>query len=464
MLLIRKIPVCAALALAVIACPAAETVNPALWSGHAIPHDRPRARRPRDRRHRRARPQPYTFYMGSTGGGVWKTTDAGHTWVNVSDGQFFRVGSMGAIEVSLSDPNVIYAGTGSSKIRSNVSIGRGIYKSTDAGKTWTFIGLRDAGQIATIRVHPANPDIVYVAALGNPFVAEHRARRLSHHRRRQDLEEGALTSPTPPARPISNSSPAIRTWSSPACGTAQRKPWTIISGAREGGIYKSTDGGDTWNKLAGGLPNELFGRSNVAISAATPNRIYALIEAKPGSGLYRSEDAGATWTLVNGAGSLITRPFYYDTLGVDPNNADVVWVGDEGWFKSTDGGKSFRTSPVPHGDNHDVWINPKNSQIHDPVATTAAPTFRSMAAAPGARKLNQPTAEIYQVAVDNQYPYRVYGAQQDNTTVIVPSLPLGDGQDFRVGPGCETGPIIPDIRTPDHRLRQLQGPVQPPAT
>ena len=240
----------------------------------------------------------------------------------------------------------------------------------------------------------------------------------------------------------------------------QRKPWTIISGAREGGIYKSTDGGDHWTKLAGGLPNELFGRSNVAISVGRPNRIYALIEAKPGSGLYRSEDAGATWTLMNGTGAIITRPFYYDTLGVDPNNADVVWVGNEGWFKTTDGGKTFRRATAPHGDHHDVWINPKNSdymiQSNDGGANVSLDGGRTWST-----QANQPTAEIYQVAVDNQYPYRVYGAQQDNTTVIVPSLPLGNGQDFRIGPGCETGPIIPDLNESRHRLRRLQGTVQP---
>src|SRR5580658_1394289 len=390
--------------------------------------------------------QPFTFYMGSTGGGVWKTTDAGHSWVNISD-KYFKVASMGAIEVSLSNPNVVYAGTGSSKIRSNVSIGRGVYKSTDAGQTWEWSGLRDTGQIATVRVNPTNPDLVYVAALGNPFVPN-------------------------PDRGVFRSKDGGKTWQkvfylSDDVGAAdlelqpgnpnvifacmwhgQRKPWTIISGAREGGIYKSTDGGDTWNKLAGGLPNDLFGRSNVAISAASPNRIYALIEAKPGSGLYRSEDAGATWALINGAGNLITRPFYYDTLGVDPNNSDVVWVGNEGWFKSTDGGKTFRTAPVPHGDNHDVWINPKNSdymiQSNDGGANVSLDGGRTWST-----QTNQPTAEIYQVALDNQYPYRVYGAQQDNTTVIAPSLPLGDGEQFRVGPGCETGPIIPDISNPE---------------
>jgi photosystem II stability/assembly factor-like uncharacterized protein len=390
--------------------------------------------------------QPYTFYFGSTGGGVWKTTDAGHSWENVSDA-FFAVGSMGAIDVSLSDPNTIYAGTGSSKIRSNVSIGRGIYKSTDAGKTWTFAGLRDVGQISAVRIHPTNPDVVYVAALGNPFVPS--------------KERG-----------IYRSNDAGKTWKnvlfvSDSVGAAalaiqpgnpdvlyacmwhgQRKPWTIISGGHDGGIYKSTDGGDNWTKLAGGLPNELFGRSNVGISAANPNRVYALIEAKPGSGLYRSEDSGATWTLINGSGSLITRPFYYTTLGVDPNNPDVVWVGDEGWVKSEDGGKTFKRMPVPHGDNHDVWINPKNSQYmiqgNDGGANVSLDGGRTWST-----QLNQPTAEIYQVALDDQYPYRIYGAQQDNDTVIVPSLPLGDGQDFRAGPGCETGPVIPSQSNPE---------------
>ncbi len=390
--------------------------------------------------------QPYTFYMGSTGGGVWKTVDAGHTWTNISDG-FFAVASMGAIEVSLSNPDIVYAGTGSSKIRSNVSIGRGIYKSTDAGKTWTFLGLRDSGQISTIRVSPTNPDLVYVAALGNPFVP--------------NKERGVF-----------RSTDGGKTWKqvlflSADLGAAdlelqpgnpkvlfacmwhgQRKPWTIVSGAREGGIYKSTDGGDTWNKLAGGLPHELFGRANVAISAAKPERIYALIEAKPGSGLYRSEDSGATWSLVNGSSAIITRPFYYDTLGVDPNNPDVVFIGDETWFKSTDGGKTVHRAQAPHGDHHDIWINPKNSeymiQSNDGGANVSLDGGLTWSP-----QTNQPTAEIYQVAVDDQYPYRVYGAQQDNTTVIVPSLPLGDGQEFRVGPGCETGPIIPNPANPE---------------
>ena len=389
--------------------------------------------------------EPFTFYMGTVGGGVYKTTDAGHSWRNITDGQL-AVGPVGAVEVSQSNPNVVYAGTGSSKIRSNISIGKGIYKSTDAGKTWTLSGLKDVGQIATIRVSPDNPDVVFVASTGNPFV------------------------PTP-ERGVYKSTDGGQTWKkvlfvSDELGAAdlelqpghpnvvfasmwhgQRKPWTIVSGSKDGGIYKSTDGGENWTKLAGGLPTGEFGRANVALSAASPNRVYALIEAKPGQGIYRSDDLGATWTLQNGQDRIITRPFYYDTLGVDPNNADVVYVGDETWFKSTDAGKTFRVMRTPHGDNHDVWINPKNSnymiQSNDGGANVSLDGGVSWSS-----QTNQPTAEIYQVAVDDQYPYRVYGAQQDNTTVIVPSLALGNGEDYREGPGCETGPIIPKMGDP----------------
>ncbi len=422
-----------------------EAYNPALWSGMHYRMIGPE-RGGRVTAVTGVPSEPYTFYMGSTGGGVWKTTDAGHSWINISD-RFFSVASMGAIEVSLSDPNIIYAGTGSSKIRSNVSIGRGIYKSVDAGKSWTFIGLRDVGQIATIRVHPTNPDIVYVAALGNPFVPNKDRgvyRSTDGGKTWKNVlhlsdELGAADLELQPGHP---NVIFASIWH------GQRKPWTIISGSRDGGIYKSTDAGDKWTKLTGGLPDQLFGRSNVAISAASPNRIYALIEAKPGSGLYRSEDAGATWALINKSASLITRPFYYTTIGVDPNNADVVWVGDEGWFQSTDAGATFHSMPVPHGDNHDVWINPKNSeymiQANDGGANVSLDGGRTWST-----QTNQPTAEIYQVALDDQYPYRVYGAQQDNTTVIAPSLPLGDGQQFRIGPGCETGPIIPDRDDPE---------------
>ena len=433
------VPIALVLTLSAATTGSKGTFDPALWSGLRYRMIGPE-RGGRVTAVTGVPSEPYTFYMGSTGGGVWKTTDAGHSWNNISDG-FFSVASMGAVEVSLSDPKVVYAGTGSSKIRSNVSIGRGIYKSTDAGKTWTFVGLPDVGQISTIRVHPTNPDLVYVAALGNPFVANAERGVFRSSDGGKNWKKVLFISDTAGGADLElqPGSPDVVF----AClWHGQRKPWTIVSGAREGGIYKSVDGGETWNKLAGGLPNEIFGRSNVAMSAANPNRVYALIEAKPGSGLYRSEDGGASWKLINAAGNLITRPFYYDTLGVDPNNPDVVWVGNEGWFKSMDGGKSFRSSPVPHGDNHDVWINPKNS-LYMVQGNDGGANVSLDGGATWSTQANQPTAEMYQVAVDDQYPYRVYGAQQDNTTVIAPSFAIGNGQDFRSGPGCETGPIIP---------------------
>jgi photosystem II stability/assembly factor-like uncharacterized protein len=389
--------------------------------------------------------QPRTFYMGTVGGGVWKTTDAGYKWVNMTDGQI-SVGPIGAVAVADSNPDIVYAGTGSSKIRSNVSIGKGLYKSVDGAKTWAFMGLKHVGQIATVRINPTNADEVFVAATGDPF-------KYTKERGVYRTRDGGKTwkkvffiSDKLGAADIEYQAdnPSIlyaTMWH------GLRQPWSIISGAKEGGIYKSVDGGDTWQKLGGGLPTGLFGRANVGVSAKAPNTLYALIEAKPGQGLYRSDDAGTSWRLVNGESKLVTRPFYYTTLGVDPSNPERVFVGNEGWFESKDGGKSFVTRPVPHGDNHDLWISPNDSnvmvQANDGGANVSfdgGDTWSSQA--------NQPTAELYQVAVDDQFPYRLYGAQQDNTTAIVPSLALGDGQDYRIGPGCETGPIIPKLGDP----------------
>jgi photosystem II stability/assembly factor-like uncharacterized protein len=396
--------------------------------------------------------QPYTFYMGSTGGGVWKTVDAGQTWVNVSD-PFFTEASMGSVDVSLSDPNTVWAGTGSEGIRSNVSTGRGVYRSADAGRTWTFAGLRDVGQIGAVRIHPANPQVVFVAAVGNAFAPNH-DRGVYRTRDGGTTWEKVLF--------VSDSTGAVDLEFQPgnpdviyaSMWRGERKPWTIISGAHEGGIYRSTDGGTTWRKLGNGLPTGLFGKSNVAVSAADPRRVYALIEAKPGGGLYRSDDAGDSWRLVSDKRELVSRPFYYDNITADPTNADVVYVGTEGFFKSTDGGRTWTTQRTPHGDNHDLWINPRNPEImiqsNDGGANVSLTGGRTWST-----QMNQPTAEIYQVYVDDQYPYRVYGAQQDNTTVIVTSLPLqgppvdDPSQTWRQGPGCETGPIIPHPTQPD---------------
>ncbi len=431
--------------LATAACAAeAQAYDPSLWSGLHYRQVGP-WRGGRVTTVTGVTSQPHTFFMGTTGGGVWKTTDAGHSWTNLTDGQI-PLGSMGAVAVVESNPDIIYAGTGSSKIRSNVSIGRGVWKSVDGGKRWQFIGLRDVGQISTIRINPANPDEVFVAATGNPF-------KYSPDRGVYRTRDGGKTwkkvlfiNDTLGAADLEFQADDPRVLYA-TMWHGIRRPWTITSGSADGGIYKSTDGGETWAKLGGGLPTGLFGRANVGVSAAAPNRLYALIEAKPGMGLYRSEDQGKSWSLINSEGRLTTRPFYYTTLGVDPNNADVVFVGNEGWFRSVDGGKSFKSEETPHGDNHDIWINPKNSQImvqsNDGGANVSLDGGKTWSG-----QANQPTAEIYQVAVDNQFPYRIYGAQQDNTTLIIPSRPLGDGQGFRVGPGCETGPSIPKIDDP----------------
>ncbi|MFN2405725.1 MAG: hypothetical protein ABR594_06695 [Pyrinomonadaceae bacterium] len=391
--------------------------------------------------------QPKTFYMGVASGGLFRTTDNGATWTAITDGKV-PLGSTGCVVVADSDPNIIYLGTGSDGVRSNVSTGRGMYKSTDGGTTWKFIGLYNAGQIGAVRIHPTNPDIVWVAAGGDIFKPNSERGVFKTTDGGQTWRKvlfisdkvGAMDVEIQPGNPN-----VVYAWMS----HIERKPWTIISGSREGGFYKSTDGGEKFTKNATGLPNEVIGKGNLAVTNANPNRIYALIEAKPGGGFYRSDDAGQTWSLINSQGSLIQRPFYYTTLGADPSNADVVYAGAEGFFKSVDAGKTFTVMRTPHGDNHDIWINPKNSDImvqaNDGGANVSTDGGRTWST-----QMNQPTAEIYGVWVDNQFPYKLYGAQQDNTTLIMSSQaePFATA-DWRTGPGCETGPIMPHPLNPE---------------
>lgn len=391
--------------------------------------------------------QPRTFYMGVASGGLFRTTDAGATWVAITDGKI-PLGSTGCVAVADSDPNVIYLGTGSDGVRSNVSTGRGIYKTTDGGQTWKFIGLYNAGQIGSVRIHPTNSDIVWVAAVGDIFKPNTERGVFKTTDGGQTWRKvlfisdsvGAMDLELQPGNPN-----VVYTWMS----HLERKPWTIISGSREGGFFKSTDGGENFTKVTAGLPKELIGKANLATTAANANRIYALIEAKPGGGLYRSDDAGQTWSLVSSQGSLIQRPFYYATLGADPTNADVVYAGAEGFFKSTDGGKTFNVFRTPHGDNHDIWINPKDGNVmiqsNDGGANISTDGGRTWST-----QMNQPTAEIYGVWVDNQFPYRLYGAQQDNSTIIISSQADPTNlNDWRPGPGCETGPIMPYPANPE---------------
>jgi photosystem II stability/assembly factor-like uncharacterized protein len=390
--------------------------------------------------------QPGTFYMGATGGGVWKSTDYGQSWVNVSDG-YFETASIGAIDVADSDPNVVYVGTGSDGIRSNVITGRGVYKSTDAGQSWSFLDLRHAGQIGAVIIHPQDPDLVYVAAIGQAF-APNRERGVYRTKDGGASWEQILF--------VSDSTGAVDLEFAPdnpreiyaSMWRGERKPWTIISGAREGGVYKSTDGGDSWTKLTNGLPADLIGKSDLAVSAADPDRLYVLMEAPdPERGLYRSDDRGASFRLVNTEPGLTDRPFYYCNVDADPSNADVVYVNSTRFYRSEDAGETFRRLSTPHGDNHDMWINPNDSDLYIQSNDGGANVTRD-----GGRTWstqdNQPTAELYQVDVDDRFPYWLYAGQQDASTIAVPSLPPysapgGAIAHWRSIGGCETGPAVP---------------------
>jgi len=391
--------------------------------------------------------RPATFYMGVASGGVFRTTDSGATWTPVTDGRM-PLGSIGVIAVADSNPDVIYVGTGSDGVRSNVSTGRGIYKSADGGKTWAFAGLRDGGQTGGLRIHPSNPDIVLAAMTGDIFKANAERgvfKTVDGGRTWKKTlylsdQLGAMDVEFHPSDPN-----VVYAWMS----RLERKPWTIISGSTEGGFYKSTNGGDTFAKISTGLPHQLIGKGNLATTAAKPDRVYALIEAKPGGGLYRSDDAGATWALVNSTPGLVQRPFYYTTLGADPTNADVVYAGAEGFYKSVDGGRTLTSFRTPHGDNHDIWVNPKDGNImvqaNDGGANVSTDGGRTWST-----QSNQPTGEFYGVWPDHAFPYKIYGAQQDNTTVILSSVANPFTlTDWRSGPGCETGPILPHPSDPN---------------
>src|SRR5206468_4854546 len=310
------------------------------------------------------RTQPNVFYMGASGGGVWKTENFGVTWFPVTDGQI-STGSIGAIDVSDSNPNVVYVGTGSEAIRSNVILGRGVYKSIDAGKTWQLVGLKNVGQIGQIKIHPKNPDVAYVAAQGNPFGwgPDRGVFRTKDGGKTWERvlfindQTGAVSIAINGSNPNEVYAGAWR---------AQRKPWTIISGgdAKEGGIYKTTDGGDRWTHLTNGLPQNLIGKIWLDIAQSTPKTVYAMIEApEKEGGLYRSDDRGATWKLVNSDTRLRARPFYFNKMFVNPKDENDVWITELALHHSTDGGKTFTNVADPHGDNHIVWINPETPRI-----------------------------------------------------------------------------------------------------
>jgi photosystem II stability/assembly factor-like uncharacterized protein len=388
--------------------------------------------------------QPMTYYFGAVGGGVWKTTDGGQNWAYTGDSTF-KSSSVGAIAVAPSDPNVIYAGMGEADMRSNISYGDGMYKSTDAGKSWKHIGLPKADAIATIEVHPTDHNLVYVAAVGNPF-APNKERGVFRSKDGGKTWEHILAKNDSTGAyhvRIDPNNPRViyaTLWQ------AYRNGHSMSSGGKGCGLYKSVDGGDTWVSLneKPGMPKGLLGKIGVAVSPANSNRLYALIENAKG-GLFSSNDAGETWRLVNDDKNLWQRPWYYMNLQADPKNVDGVIILNVNAFKSTDGGKTIRNIRVHHGDTHDVWINPNNPEnfiIADDggaeVTYNDGVTFSD---------IDIPTSQFYHVHVDNDFPYNLYGSQQDNSTVRIASRTNGYSigvRDWYPVAGGESGYIAID--------------------
>jgi photosystem II stability/assembly factor-like uncharacterized protein len=382
------------------------------------------------------------FYFGSTGGGIWKTIDGGILWENVSDGYFKRA-SIGALAVSQSDPNVIYVGMGETAIRSNVSHGDGVYRSTDAGKTWTHLGLADTRNIAKVRIHPLDPDLVYVAALGhahgpNAERGVFRTRDGGKNWERilfRSEKSGAIDLSMDPNNPRILYA---------AFWEAHRKPYTLVSGGQECGLFKSIDGGDSWKEITRneGLPKGMLGKIGVVVSPAQPGRVWAIIDAEDGA-IFRSDNGGERWERLCEDRNIRARPWYYMHIIADPHDAETIWALNVSAWKSIDGGRTFAEVQIPHGDYHDLWIDPLNPQrMIDGHDGGACISFNGGAS--WSSIYNQPTAEFYHVTTDNQFPYRVYGAQQDNSTICVPSRShfagISNAETFEVG-GGESGYI-----------------------
>jgi photosystem II stability/assembly factor-like uncharacterized protein len=390
---------------------------------------------------------PSTYYFGATGGGVWKSTDGANTW----SPSFDKAGSpsIGSIAVAASDPNVVYVGTGEACIRGNIGQGDGVWKSVDAGKTWKNVGLKDSRAIGRVIVNPRNPDIVFVAALGHPYGPNPERgvfRTLDGGKTWgkvlfKDENTGAIDVAFDPE----NANILFASlWES------RRTPWSLSSGGPGSGIYRSNDAGATWKKLdEHGLPPGPYGRIGLAVGANS-ERVYALIEAKEG-GLYRSDDGGDSWDLVNGSHGLVQRAWYYMHVIADPQDSNTVYVADVEFFKSTDGGRNFNKVKVPHGDNHGLWIDPKNTKrmiaSNDGGVTVSLDGGKSWT-----REDNQPTAQFYHVITDTRTPYYVYGSQQDNSTVAIASRSddgmIGAPDWYAVG-GGEAGYIAPNPTDPN---------------
>jgi len=394
--------------------------------------------------------QPLVYYLGAAGGGVWKTVDGGLTWRPASD-RALTAGSIGAIAVAPSDPNVVYVGTGESPIRGNLSPGDGMYRSTDAGKTWAKVGLADAGQIAHIAVHPANPELVYVAVLGHAF-GPNPTRGLFRSKdggKTWDKVLFANDSTGAIALELDPTNPRILYagfW------RAVRRPWELISGGAGSGIWKSVDGGDSWKDItrAKGLPAGLIGKIGLAVSPVNHERVWALVEADSG-GLCRSDDGGTTWTRSSGDNEIRQRAWYFSHVFADPGNVDGAYVLNVTLLKSADGGKTFTNLRAPHGDHHALWIDPHNPQrmIN---GNDGGATVSQNGGATWTTQDNQPTAQFYHVIATTHFPYRLCGAQQDNSTVCIASRTEGVGitdKDWYDVGGGESGWIAARSDDPD---------------
>ncbi len=362
---------------------------------------------------------PAIFYFGACAGGVWKTTDSGTTWQNVSDG-FFKTASVGALAVAPSDPNVIYAGMGEATIRTDVSHGDGVYKSTDAGQTWIHMGLSDTRHIGKIQIHPQDPNLVYVAALGHAFGPNEERGVFRSTDGGQTWEKVLYQSENTGAIDLTMNSRNPRILYA-SVWQARRSFWHLSSGGPESGLYRSTDGGDTWVELTGkpGLPKGILGKIGLAASAAQSGRVWALVEAEHGA-LFRSDDSGETWQKLTDNPDLRYRPWYFSHLIAHPQDPHTLFVLNLDAWKSTDGGKTFTKIPTPHGDNHDLWIDPADPRRmiegNDGgacVSYNGGDTWSTI--------YNQLTAQFYRLDIDNQFPYAVYGTQQDNSSISVPS-------------------------------------------
>jgi photosystem II stability/assembly factor-like uncharacterized protein len=391
-----------------------------------------------------------TFYFGSTGGGVWKTTDAGQSWHNVSDG-FFRRASVGALAVSEADPNVIYAGMGEACLRNTVSHGDGVYRSADGGRTWVHRGLAETRHIGRVRVDPRDPARVYVAALGhahgpNPERGVYRSAdggATWEHVLDRGPDAGAVDLCLDRANPRRL---YAATWQ------VRRLPWRLDSGGEGSGLWRSDDGGDSWVELSGrpGLPKGPLGRIGVAAAPAREGRVWAIVEAEDG-GVYRSDDFGEHWLRLSEQWDLRWRPFYYSHIFADPADPDTVWALANSPLKSVDAGKTFAKVPQQHGDNHDLWIDPNEPGRlilgHDGGASVSLDGGQSWSPV-----LNQPTAELYHVTTDTRQPYRVYASQQDNSSLSLATQSEAGaitGREFYPVGGGESGYIAVDPRDPD---------------